>query len=271
MMLSLTNDEFYTLTNYMRNNFGINLEKKRTLIEGRLTNYLVERGFSNFSQYFDMLFGDRSEHEVVRLVSYLTTNYSYFLREWEHFEFLKEKVLPGLKETAADHDLRIWSAGCSSGEEPYTIAMLLFDFFDTEKSMWDMKVLATDISQKALDTARKGIYNVEQIEKIPGQWRTKYFRNIGGDQWEIKPAIRNEVIFRAFNLMEEKFPFQKQFHVIFCRNVMIYFDRKTKMRLIKKFYDIAEPGGYLFVGHSESLGRDETDWQYVMPSIFRKG
>jgi chemotaxis protein methyltransferase CheR len=270
-MLSLTNEEFFTLTDYMKSNFGINLDKKRTLIEGRLTNYLVGRGFSNFSQYFDMLFCDHSEHEVTRLVSYLTTNYSYFLREWEHFEFLKETVLPGLKASVTSHDLRIWSAGCSSGEEPYTIEMLLQDFFGTERDLWDMKVLATDISQKALGLARRGIYTEEQMEKVPSQWRKMYFRELGGGQWEISRRVRDEVIFRAFNLMEEKFPFQKPFHVIFCRNVMIYFDRKTKTQLIRKFYDIAEPGGYLIVGHSESIGRDETDWRYVMPSVFRKG
>jgi chemotaxis protein methyltransferase CheR len=270
-MLSLTNEEFFTLTDYMKNNFGINLEKKRTLIEGRLTNYLVDRGFSNFSQYFDKLFCDHTEKEVTRLVSYLTTNYSYFLREWEHFEFLREKVLPGLKSRVPDHDLRIWSAGCSSGEEPYTIAMLLLDFFGNERGLWDMKVLATDISQKALETARRGIYTDDQMEKVPKQWRSKYFRESCPGQWEVGKAVRDEVIFRAFNLMEDKFPFQRPFHVIFCRNVMIYFDKKTKMQLIRKFYDITEHGGFLFVGHSESLGRDETDWQYVMPSIFRKG
>jgi chemotaxis protein methyltransferase CheR len=255
----------------MKCNFGINLDKKRTLIEGRLTNYLVDRGFTNFSQYFDALFRDRTELEVTKLLSFLTTNYSYFLREWEHFEFLKEKVLPDLKQKASDHDLRIWSAGCSSGEEPYTIAMLLLDFFGTEHGAWNTKVLATDISQKALDLARKGIYADEQMEKVPPQWRAKYFRELGDGRWEIRQNVHDEIIFRAFNLMEETFPFQKKFHVIFCRNVMIYFDKKAKAQLVQKFYDAAEPGGYLFVGHSESIGREETDWRYVMPSIFRKG
>jgi chemotaxis protein methyltransferase CheR len=271
MMLSLTNDEFNTLTNYMKSNFGINLEKKRTLIEGRLTNYVIDKGFSNFTDYLAMLFGENTETEVTKLVNFLTTNYSYFMREWEHFEFFRNRVLPELKQTVTNHDLRIWSAGCSTGEEPYTIAMLLSDFFGTEQSLWDMKVLATDISERALESARRGVYAEEQLEKLPPGWRSMYFRDLGSGRWEVKPALRGEVIFRTFNLMEEQFPFQKLFHVIYCRNVMIYFDKETKAELIRKFYRFTEPGGYLFVGQSESINRDETGWKYVMPSVFRKG
>jgi len=270
-MLNLTNDEFNTLTNYMKSNFGINLEKKRTLIEGRLTNYVLDHGFTNFTEYLQMIFQDKTQVEITKLVNFLTTNYSYFMREWEHFEFFKTKALPGFKNTVADRDLRIWSAGCSTGEEPYTLAMLLSDFFGMERSNWDMKVLATDISMKALEAARKGVYGEEQLEKIPPEWRSRYFKNLGTGQWEIKPSLREEVVFRTFNLMEESFPFRKSFHVIFCRNVMIYFDRETKANLVKKFYKHTEPGGYLFVGQSESIGRDEAGWQYVMPSVFRKG
>lgn len=270
-MLSLTNEEFRTLTEYMKGNFGINLEKKRTLIEGRLTNYVLEKGFANFTEYLESIFLDKTQTEVTKLVNFLTTNYSYFMREWEHFRFFKDTVLPGFLETVADRDLRIWSAGCSTGEEPYTIAMLLSDFFKPENGMWDRKVLATDISVKALEKARKGVYDEEQLEKIPPEWKTRYFKNLGAGRWEIKPTLRQEVIFRSFNLMEESFPFQKQFHVIFCRNVMIYFDRETKTNLIRKFYRHTAPGGYLFIGQSESIGRDETGWQYVMPSVFRKG
>lgn len=269
-MLSLTNEEFNTLTHYMKSTFGINLEKKRTLIEGRLTNFVLERGFSNFTEYLEMLFGENNDNEITKLVNYLTTNYSYFMREWDHFEFFKSKVLPELKQTSRDHDLRIWSAGCSTGEEPYTIAMLLSDFFGAETGAWDRKVLATDISMKALEKARAGIYTDDQLDKIPQEWRSRYFRSLGMGNWEVKPALRGEVIFRTFNLMEETFPFQRQFHVIFCRNVMIYFDKETKANLIRKFYKLTEPGGYLFVGQSESINRDETGWQYVMPSVFRK-
>lgn len=270
MMLQLTNDEFSTLINYMRRNFGINLEKKRTLIEGRLTNYVLDRGFSSFSEYLEVILKDKDDGEITKLVNYLTTNYSYFMREWDHFEFLKTRVLPELKDSVRDRDLRIWSAGCSTGEEPYTIAMLIADFLGSERGLWDSKVLATDISAKALDFAKKGVYSEDRVDKLPKEWRSRYFKATSDGQWEVKPQLQSEVIFRAFNLVES-FPFQKQFHVIFCRNVMIYFDKDVKAELVRKFYRHTAPGGYLFVGQSESISRDERGWQYVMPSVFRKG
>ena len=269
-MISLTNDEFSALTTFMKDNFGINLDKKRTLIEGRLNKYLSDKGYSGFSGYLELIFKDPSGGEVTQLLNYLTTNYSFFLREWDHFEHMRSKVLPILRETVTDHDLRIWSAGCSTGEEPYTIAMLLQDFFWLDGKQWDRKVLATDISLKALETAKNGIYDEESLSKVPPEWRKKYFMKYAEGKFQVKQSLRDEVIFRTFNLMEEKFPFQRKFHVIFCRNVMIYFDRETKVRLVQKFYNHTEPGGFLFIGQSESINREDTAWQYVMPSVFRK-
>lgn len=270
-MLILTDDEFTRLTGFLKANFGINLTKKRTLIEGRLNKYLSDRGYTNFSDYLEIVFRDPNGPEMSQLLNHLTTNFSYFLREWEHFEYLRGQVLPGLRAGIPDGDLRIWSAGCSTGEEPYTLAMLLGDFFALDGSRWDKKVLATDISQKALDTARAGVYEEEALAKVPPEWRKKYFMRQGEGSWQVKPALRDEVIFRTFNLMEDAFPFQRKFHVIFCRNVMIYFDRPTKAALIRKFYQHTAPGGYLFVGQSESIAREDAPWQYVMPSVFRKG
>ena len=270
-MLNLTDGEFVRLTSYLQSSFGINLTKKRTLIEGRLNKYLSDRGFLNFTDYLDLVLKDPNGAEMSQLLNHLTTNFSYFLREWDHFEYLRSHVLPGLRQSIPDGDLRIWSAGCSTGEEPFTLAMLLNDFFALEASRWDKKVLATDISQKALETAKAGSYEDEALAKVPAEWRKKYFTRQGESNWQVKPALRDEVIFRSFNLMEEAFPFQRKFHVIFCRNVMIYFDRPTKAALIRRFYDHTEPGGYLFVGQSESIGREDAPWQYIMPSVFRKG
>ena len=269
-MISLTDNEFISLVSFMKNNYGVNLEKKRTLIEGRLTNYIVDKGFSSFSDYLQMLYADGSGNEQTQLVNFLTTNYSYFLREWDHFEFLRNKILPELRTHITDHDLRIWSAGCSSGEEPYTIAMVLADYFGADRASWDMKILATDISQRALEKARTGVYDAEALEKVPAEWRRRFFAKSGTD-WEVRQALKDEVIFRTFNLMQEKFPFKRRFHVIFCRNVMIYFDKQTKATLIGKFYEQLEDGGYLIVGQSETVGRDESDFRYIMPSVFRKG
>ena len=269
-MIRISDNEFTTLTEYLRINYGINLSKKRTLIEGRLNNYLVQKGFADYGSYMDMLFKDNSGNEMSNVINYLTTNYSYFMREWDHFNFYKTRILPEMKQSIKDNDLRLWSAGCSTGEEPYTIAMLTDDFFERQKHLWDTKVLATDISLKALGRAEKGIYDDEALEKVPASWKMMFFNKLSDDKWEVKKSLKEEVIFRRFNLIDDMFPFKKRFHVIFCRNVMIYFDSKTKKELIDKFYEVTEPGGYLIIGQSESIDRTDTKYTYVMPSIFKK-
>jgi chemotaxis protein methyltransferase CheR len=192
------------------------------------------------------------------------------MRETDHFNYFRDKALPYLAGMAREKDLRVWCAGCSSGEEAYTLAMIMDEFFGEEKKWWDTKVLATDISSKVLDIAVKSIYENDRIAVLPPQWRLNYFKKLDKEKSILIDRIRTEVIYRKFNLMEEVFPFKKRFHVIFCRNVMIYFDNKTKTDLVKKFYDLTESGGLLFIGHSESLNRDETGYRYVMPSVYRK-
>jgi len=269
-MISISDKEFMMLTDYLKSNYGINLSKKRTLIEGRLNNYLLQHGFSDYGSYLNKLFSDSTGTEMNQIINYLTTNYSYFMREWDHFNYFKTTVLPEIQNRISDHDLRVWSAGCSTGEEPYTLAMLMNDFFNKQKNFWDTKVLATDISLKALDKAVKGAYDLEALEKVPAVWKTTYFEKGNENEWQIKKSLKEEVIFRRFNLMDQVFPFKKQFHVIFCRNVMIYFDSKTKKDLIRKFYQATEPGGYLFIGQSESIDRNDTDYKYILPSIYKK-
>lgn len=174
-----------------------------------------------------------------------------------------------MKKSVRNKDLRIWSAGCSTGEEPYTIAFILDEFFGKEKALWDTKILATDISGRVLEHASRGIYSSESVNNLPRQWLLNYFYQ-KESSYEIVDRIKKEVIFRKFNLMDKNFPFKKKFHIIFCRNVMIYFDKETKSELIKKFYDAMEHGGYLFLGHSESLNGGGPEFKYVMPSVYRK-
>ena len=208
--------------------------------------------------------------EARNLINVLTTNHTYFMREFEHFEFMKKTILPKLKVSeASKKDLRIWSAASSTGEEAYTIAMVLKDFFGIDHHQWDTKVLATDISTKVLMHAQRGKYLEEQIEPLPEQWRKKYFKKLNALEYQVKPELKNEVIFRQFNLMNT-FPFRKPFHVVFLRNVMIYFDDKTKLNLLNKIYDHLAPGGYLFVGTTESVSRNGTKFKYVEPSIYQK-
>lgn len=269
-MIKISDEEFLIFTSFLKDHFGINLTKKRTLIEGRLNNYLLRNGYNDYGEYLQFLFGDKSGSEVNNVINYLTTNYSYFMREWDHFEYIKNTALPELADSVLDHDLRVWSAGCSTGEEPYTLAMLIDEFFENAKSKWDKKILATDISEKVLNQARSGVYDISALEKVPKGWMLKYFDKLDTQTYQVKEILRDEVIFRKFNLMEPVYPFRKKFHIIFCRNVMIYFDAETKQRLVQKYYDATMPGGYLIVGQSESIERGKSQYNYVMPSVYRK-
>ena len=213
---------------------------------------------------------DKSGEAAVAFINKITTNHTYFMREPEHFNYFRDKVLPYLKTTVTSRDLRIWSAGCSTGEEPYTLAMIIDEFLGPEKKNWDAKILATDISLKALDEARKGEYGSKEIEPVPASWKHNYFTRIDSETSAVCDSIKNEVIYRRFNLMDQTFSFKKKFHVIFCRNVMIYFNNETKHELVGRFYDATETGGYLFIGHAESLNRDQTKYKFIMPAVYRK-
>lgn len=270
-MVTITNEEFRRLADYIKTNYGIHLkEEKKALVIGRLYDVLIQNNFNNFSEYYDYVVSDKTGDAVATLINKITTNHTFFMREADHFYYFRDKVLPYLSKTVKDKDLRIWSAGCSTGEEPYTLAMIIDEFFGKEKMWWDTKILATDISSKVLDIAVKGIYSNEKIAALPPSWRLNYFRKLDYENSVLVDRIRNEVIFRKFNLIEKVFPFKRKFHVIFCRNVMIYFDAKTRTELANKFYDLTEYGGYLFIGHSESLNREETKYKYIMPAVYRK-
>lgn len=270
-MEKIKRDEFMKLVHYMRENYGINLEQKLTLVEGRLWSVLNQKGFKTLEEYFNFVINDRTGEESKTLLTRLTTNYTYFMREDLHYKFLTAEVLPPLVESLPTKDLRIWSAGCSSGEEPYTTAMVLDDYFGIRKKQWDSKILATDISPQVLKMGEEAVYPVDHLKNLPPTWKTKYFKPAGPGYFQINDALRKEVIFRSFNLMTKVFPFKRKFHVIFCRNVMIYFDMPTRNALVERFYDALEPGGYLFIGLSETVNKVDTRFQFVRPSIYRKG
>lgn len=270
-MQQITDSEFEQISAYIKSNYGIYLkEEKTSLVTGRLSNVLLSKNMESFSEYFDYVISDPTGLAAVELIDKITTNHTFFMREVEHFEYFRNVVLPYLTRTVKDKDLRIWSAGCSSGEEPYTLAMILDEFFGREKLWWDTKVLATDICNNVLEEAKNGIYSNDEIASLPALWKQKYFDWYNADFSKLNHQIMNEVIFRKFNLMDPIFPFRRKFHVIFCRNVMIYFDNETKHKLVDKFYDLMEDGGFLFIGHSESLDREETRFRYIMPALYRK-
>lgn len=270
-MITITDKEFKQLAVYIKEHYGINLkDEKRTLVTGRLQNELVQKGFRNFTDYYQYILSDNSGNAINTMVNKITTNHTFFMREQDHFYFFKDYILPLFKKEVKDNDLRLWSAGCSSGEEPYTLAMIIDEFFGKEKIWWDTKILATDISSRVLEEAKQGVYGTEELSSLPSHWKTSYFREFDNEKVILIDKIRNEVIYRKFNLMDERYPFKRKFQVIFCRNVMIYFDSETKRELINKFYNSLEYGGYLFIGHSESLGREDTRFKYIMPAVYKK-
>lgn len=269
--MEIKEHEFIQIVNYVKLHFGIDLSQKKSLIHSRLENYLIKNNYTSFSEFYSHIVSDKTGMVASILIDKLSTNHTFFFREIEHFNYLKDSVLPSLKQSEKfEKDLRIWSAGCSSGEEAYTISMIVNEFLNSEKQMWDTKMLATDISENALNKAKIAIYTEQQLVNISNYLKTKYFEKISEDKYSLKKCIRDEVIFRRFNFMNKQFPFKKKFHCIFCRNVMIYFDEPTKDKLVNKFYEMTEPGGYLFIGHSEFINKDSTKYKYISPSIYRK-
>ncbi len=209
----------------------------------------------------------------MELINSLSTNVTEFFREPRHFEFLTRQLLPRLieqKRRAGKRRLRAWSAGCSSGEEPYSLAMTLLEALGPERSQWDVKVLATDISTRAMAVAETGVYPRERVRSVPPHHHAACLSSerLNGELVvAVNPAVRELVSFRRLNLISP-WPFSGSFDFIFCRNVMIYFDRPTQQRLVARFYERVERGGMLFTGHAESLTGVEHAFRYVEPTIY---
>lgn len=267
-MLKLTDNDFYRLVDFIKTNYGINLEKKRVLIEGRLTSIVSQTGFTSFNDYINFALSDSTGKETIRLVNKLTTNHTFFMREPEHFKFLESTVLPYIESTVRDKDARIWCAASSTGQEPYTIAMTIDDYFGGRKAGWDTTILATDLDTDVLRTAKAGIYTEEMLDGLPSKWIDNYFKRIDGENYQVIERIRKEVVFKKFNLMDP-IVCKKPFDLISCRNVMIYFDTETKNALIERFYDVTKRGGYLFIGHAENVSRN-TRYSYIKTAIYRR-
>jgi chemotaxis protein methyltransferase CheR len=269
--IELKESEFRQIRDLLKNDYGISLgDEKRTLVYSRLRPMLKEKGFDNFTEFIDYVKSDRTGEAAVVLTNRLTTNHTFFMREPEHFEFLKNITFPWIEQKFGQQkDLRLWCAASSSGEEPYTLQMLAQDYFGS-KPGWNLEILATDISEKVLAQASHGIYSNESLRVMPKEWLSKYFKPYDNDNMVVKDEIKKLVTYRKWNLMETRMPFKKPFQVIFCRNVMIYFDADTRAEIAKRMYGVLEPGGYLFIGHSESLSSAGTQLQYVRPAVYRR-
>ncbi len=268
MQLTMSDEDFTRLSRFIKAQYGINLTQKRQLVTSRLTSLMAEQGHTSYTPFIDRLLEKRDPANMELVLNRLTTNYTFFMREQDHFNFFEQTVLPELVQRhQRDRVLSIWSAGCSSGEEPYNISMCIKDFLGPEAGRWDTRVLATDISQRVLATAQRGVY--ELPDTIPEHWKKRYFvKDKASGQYAVAPVIKENVIFQTFNLMDP-IRFRLKFDVIFCRNVMIYFDQPTKNALIGRFYDATVPGGYRMIGHSESLDKN-SPYRTVAPSTFQK-
>lgn len=267
----ITDEEFLRITTHLKQLYGIDMSQKKVIVNGRLENYIKRGGWKNFTDFMNAVERDKTGTQEKMLVNLLTTNHTYFMREFEHFDFFRRQTLPWIKKKEQrTKDIRVWCGAASTGEEPYMIAMVVSDFFGIEREQWDTKILATDLSTGALKQALAGVYTAEQLKNIPDQWKRHFFKPMaGGTQYQVKQELKSQVIFRQFNLMSS-FRFKRKMHAVFLRNVMIYFDDNTKKELVKKVYDVLEPGGYLFIGTTETLDRNWAPFQLIQPSIFRK-
>ncbi|PLX91384.1 MAG: chemotaxis protein CheR [Desulfuromonas sp.] len=274
-MMTITDEEFNALRRLIYDRFGINLtDEKRSLLVGRLQKMLRTNKIGTFQDYYDYLKTDTSGKAVSDLINMVSTNYTYFNREKDHFDYFVKTALPAVcqkLEQQKRKDLRVWCAGCSTGEEPYTLLMLMHEFLGAQYGQWDAGILATDISERVLSTASQGIYSADKVASLPDNLQKKYFTRLPDGRMQVIDKIRKEVTFRRFNLMNTTFPFKKPFQIIFCRNVMIYFDQQTRNALVQRFHRSMEPDGYFFIGHSETLGRDSQFFRYLMPAAYQKG
>ncbi len=276
---TLSDRDFQRLSTFIHTECGIKMPpSKKTMLESRLQKRLRSLGIKSFPQYCDYLFSqDGMENEFVHMIDVVTTNKTDFYREPRHFDYLVQDALP---ELMAKHgagirrNLMIWSAGCSTGEEPYTLAMVLNEFAQRCPGFkFRFTILATDISTKVLEKAKKAIYEHDRIAPVPPDQKKKYLlksRDNKRGLVRIVPELREAVKFRRLNFLEGSFGMREPMDVIFCRNVIIYFDRPTQETLLNRFYDHLCPGGYMFLGHSETLHGLNVPLVQVSPTVYRK-
>lgn len=269
--IEMSDMEFSRLSQLIKEQCGLSIkEEKRGILCSKLHRTLQSLNLKSFSEYIEFILRDSSGYAIDELINCVTINYTYFMRETAHFKLFKEVSLLDLIHRINDNDLRVWCSASSTGEEAYTLAILIHEFFGMEKVHWNTKILATDISTSALEVAKQGIYKKSSLSTLPKGWVEQYFSPLGVDSCVVREEIRKEVIFRRFNLTERRFPFKRKFHVIFCRNVMIYFDIAMQIKLQEQLYDCLEKGGYLFIGHAEALHDDVGRFEYIAPSVYRK-
>jgi chemotaxis protein methyltransferase CheR len=271
MMMPLSHElndkQFRKISDLVYRHCGINLKDgKEALVKARLMKRFRAIGMESVESYLELIESKAGDHELDQMIDAMTTNKTSFFREIEHFNFLRERILPQFKGKR----MRIWSAACSSGEEPYSLAMMLRDHL-SDVDRRDVLILATDISRRMLEKGVNALYSEDALKDLPLSYLQKYFvksRN-AACAYQVSDPVRSMVRLARLNLMDS-WPMKGPFQVIFCRNVMIYFDRATQQLLISRFWELLEPGGYLFVGHSEGLSAITHKFKYIRPATYRK-
>jgi chemotaxis protein methyltransferase CheR len=271
----LSERDFARLSEYIYTNYGIKMPReKRTMLEGRLVKRLRANNMNSFADYCEYVFSPKGmEEEIIHMINVVSTNKTDFFREPAHFEFLYETVLPELAAKENGKPVRIWSAASSSGEEPYTIAMVLSEFSRNVGANLPFTIFGTDISSDILEKAVMGVYRDERIATIPSLYKKRYFmanKDPMKKLVRVVPELRKSCAFMRLNLMDTGYPVQEKFDVIFCRNVLIYFDRPTQEAVINKLCEHLAPGGYFFLGHSESAMGMDVPLKAIRPSVFKK-
>jgi chemotaxis protein methyltransferase CheR len=272
--LEISLDEFRLTARLIKEHFGIHLaDSKRAMVASRLYRLVREQGFRSYGEFCAAQLVQPSQETLSALVDCISTNHTYFNREPEHFWFLRDKVLPPIianVKKSGPRDLRVWCAAASSGEEPYTLAMVIREALGSDHPNWQAGLLATDISQQALQKGINGVYATEAVKTLPAPYADRYFDHRPDGTSKVIPNIQREVTFRRFNLRNTTFPFRQPFHAIFCRNVMIYFEDDFRRELLARMSSVLVQGGYFFVGHAETISGLTDNFRVISPGVYRK-
>ncbi len=273
-MFQLTSKDFRRLSTFIQDGYGIKMpDTKITMLQSRLQKRLRLLGMNSFSDYCDMIFSsEQGKNELVHMIDAVTTNKTDFFREPAHYQYLTNTALPDLITRKENRNINVWSAGCSTGEEPYTLAMVLDDYLYNEH--YTFSILATDLSSRVLETARMAIYDESKVAPVPYEMKKKYLlksKDRTSQQVRIVPELRSKVQFKSLNFMDREFrSINTTFDLVFCRNVIIYFERDIQADIIGKQVKFLNPGGYLFLGHSETLFGLDLPLKLVAPTIYKK-
>jgi len=270
----LSEKDFMVFSRYIYSEYGIKMPPiKRIMLQGRLLKRIRELKMNSYSDYKDYFFSKEGHHkELLHFLNVVTTNKTDFFREPVHFVFLNEVVLPELKKRNEKLETKIWSAGCSSGEEPYTISIVLHEF-ERANPFFKFEILGTDISTLMLEKSTRGIYPLNKVNVMPMELKKRYFlksKSLDNPTARVHPMLQRNLKLQYLNLMDTSYGLAEQFDVIFCRNVLIYFDRLTQEKVISKLCMYLKPGGYFFIGHSESLSGMDLPLVHIKPTIFKK-